>query len=67
MAPCLCSATRGTCVHMQKQGHARASRPEFSLWRDLLLLLEGSPGGSVGTAGGRRIFWHGKAHAIAVR
>jgi hypothetical protein len=61
-----CVAQQGAHVHMQKQGHARASRPEFSLWRDLLLLLEGSPGGSVGT-GGRRIFWHGKAHAIAVR
>ena len=52
---------------MQKEGHARASRPEFSLWRDLLLLLEGSPGGSVDTGGRGRIFWHGKAHAIAVR
>ena len=52
---------------MQKEGHARASRPEFSLWRDRLLLLEGSPGGSVDTGGRGRIFWHGKAHAIAVR
>ena len=68
---CLCSATRGTWVS-QKEGLARASRPAaevFSLWADLLLLREGSPVGSVGTGGRgrRRSFWHGKAHAIAVR